>query len=189
MLINQYEDLVREIVKHAGKEPVVNLGNEFIFDLKYRNLKDFYDKYLDQAHWLSLYERDRGCPMPRISSGQRRKIYEIEKYEREMILNDLKFSTHIMMSKYNEPATSRRFMATNDSCLSFVQVTIDPVYYQWVFVSRSTEVNKMLPSDLYTIGQIVNKWISWFITYNPEHFDPYRGVRVLFILNNPHYYK
>jgi len=190
MVINQYEDLVHGLI-HDGKTSgsLVTLPNEFIFDFKLRDLKTFYDKYLDQARWLAFYERHAECPMPRITKAQRHKIYDKESYEREMILNDLKFSTHIMMSKYDEPVESRRFVATNDSCLSFAQVTVRPENYHWVFVSRSTEANKMLPADLYTVGTIIEKWINWFIIYKPEHFEPGRGIRILFILNNPHYYK
>lgn len=188
MVINQYEDLVKAITQNAGNS-VVALGEEFIFNFRYPNLMSFYEKYVDQAEWLSVYERHEKSPMPMVTSRMRRKIYEKEKYERNMILNDLKFSTHIMMSKYDEPISSRRFVATNDSCLSFAQVTIDYNDYRWVFVSRSTEVNKMLPADLRSIGYIVDEWIKWFVTYRPEHFNPPRGIRILFILNNPHYYK
>jgi hypothetical protein len=187
-LINQYEDLVSALTHSAG-HTAINLGHEFIFDLPYYNLKDFHDKYLDQAYWLSTHERDKSCPMPKITALQRREIYKIERYEREMILNNLKFSTHIMINKYSEPIDSRRFMTTNDSCLSFAQVTVDPLNYRWVFVSRSTEVNKMLPADLYTIGYIIDNWITWFIDYSPTHYNPQRGIRVLIVLNNPHYYK
>lgn len=189
MVINQYEDLIKSITQCVGY-PVVNLGDEFIFNFLCPDLKTFYDKYMDQARWLAFYERHYDCDeMPKITSKERRKIYDIESYEREMILNDLKFSTHIMMSKYEEPVESRRFVATNDSCLSFTQVTVTPSSYNWVFVSRSTEVNKMLPADLYTIGTIISEWTSWFCSYNSEHFEPRRGVRILFVLNNPHYYK
>ena len=187
-VISEYEDLVYDLTHSVGY-PVVTLPYEFTFNFEYKNLNEFYEKYLNQAHWLSLYERHDECPMPKITAAQRRDFYKIESYEREMILNDLKFSTHIMMSKYNEPVNSRRFIATNDSCLSFSQVTVAPENYRWVFVSRSTEVNKMLPSDLYTIGHIISKWTDWFIDYNPKHFEPRRGIRISFILNNPHYYK
>lgn len=187
-VIDQYLDLI-VTMRHKPGEKVVNLGEEFLFNLRYPNLKSFYDDYLDQARWLSFHELADSYPMPEVTSKERRKIYDIESYEREMILNDLKFSTHIMMSKYNEPVNSRRFVATNDSCLSFAQVTVDPSFYRWIFVSRSTEVNRMLPADLHTIGTIIEKWTSWFITYNPAHFDPSRGVMVTIMLNNPHYYK
>ena len=136
------------------------------------------------------YERPKECPMPKISKRERIKIYHIEKYEREMILNDLKFATHIMMSKYNEPVESRRFVATNDSCLSFAQVIVTPDCYRWSFVSRSTEVNKMLPADLCSIGEIIHIWTNWFMAYKPEHVtDIKRGIRITFMMNNPHYYK
>lgn len=187
MVIDQYEDLVKVITQNAGKF-VVTLGKEFIFNFRYPNLMSFHEKYIDQAEWLSVYERHEKSPMPMVTSIMRREIYEKEKYERDMILNDLKFSTHIMMSKYDEPIDSRRFVATNDSCLSFTQVTIDHNYYRWVFVSRSTEVNKMLPADLRTIGYIIDEWIKWFIKYKHKHFNPDRGIHILFILNNPHYF-
>lgn len=189
MVLNQYEDLVYGLTHPRQKGSTATLPNEFIFDFKFRDLKTFYDEYLVQARWLAFYERHEECPMPRVTKAERHKIYDKESYEREMILNDLKFSTHIMMSKYAEPSNSRRFVATNDSCLAFAQVTVTPENYKWVFVSRSTEVNKMLPADLHTIGTIIEKWINWFACYSPDHFDPYRGVTVLFILNNPHYYK
>lgn len=190
MVINQYEDLVQTLRKCPGKNPI-SLGDEFLFSFRYMNLNAFYDGYINQSEWLSSYERPKAdsFPMPIITAKERRKVYDIESYEREMILNDLKFATHIMMSKYNEPVESRRFVATNDSCLSFTQVTVDPGFYRWHFVSRSTEVNKMLPADLRTIGVIVQKWIDWFTTYKPHHFDPTRGVWITIMLNNPHYYK
>jgi len=187
-LINQYENLVDELTHRVG-HPIVTLPYEFIFNFEYKDLKTFYEKYLYQARWLSVYERHMTCPMPRVTTKERVAVYDKECYEREMILNDLRFATHIMMSKYNEPVESRRFVATNDSCLSFVQVTVDPDKYRWNFVSRSTEVNRMLPADLRTIGEIIEKWTNWFIDYKPRHFEPRRGIRITFMLNNPHYYK
>ena len=187
-LISEYEDLVYDMTHSVGHS-VITLPYETILNFEYKDLKTFYDEYLQQARWLSVYERHESCPMPKVTKKERVAIYDKECYEREMILNDLRFATHIMMSKYNEPNGSRRFVATNDSCLSFVQVTVDPANYRWIFVSRSTEVNKMLPADLRTIGEIIEKWTNWFIDYNPKHFDPRRGIRISFMMNNPHYYK
>jgi len=187
-VLSEYEDLVYDLTHSVGY-PVVALPYEATFNFEYEDLKSFYTDYLKPTRFLSVYERHAGCPMPKVTKKERIAIYDKECYEREMILNDLRFAAHIMMSKYNEPAESRRFVATNDSCLSFAQVTIDSYNYRWVFVSRSTEVNKMLPADLRTIGEIVEKWTNWFIDYNPKHFEPRRGIRISFMLNNPHYYK
>ena len=189
MVIREYEDLVYDLTHSVG-HPVVTLPYECTFNLEYKDLATFYRLYVDQVEWLMQYERPKECPMPKISKRERIKIYHIEKYEREMILNDLKFATHIMMSKYNEPVESRRFVATNDSCLSFAQVIVTPDCYRWSFVSRSTEVNKMLPADLCSIGEIIHIWTNWFMAYKPEHVtDIKRGIRITFMMNNPHYYK
>lgn len=190
MVIKEYEELVYDLVhsKHTG--PIATLPWECVINLEYVDLPTFYRLYVDQAEWLMHYERPKECPMPRVSAGERKQIYNIEKYERDMILADLKFATHIMMSKYNEPIESRRFLTTNDSCLSFAQVTVTPDCYKWSFVSRSTEVNRMLPADLATIGWIISEWIRWFMIYKPEHVtEKKRGVRISFVLNNPHYYR
>jgi len=189
MVIREYEDLVYDLTHSVG-HLIVTLPYEATFNFEYKDLSEFYVKYLDQARWLSVYERHEDCPMPKVTKKERVAIYDKECYEREMIINDLKFATHIMMSKYNEPTESRRFVATNDSCLSFVQVTVTPDCYRWIFVSRSTEVNKMLPADLRSIGEIIHIWINWFMYYKPEHVtDIKRGVRITFMMNNPHYYK
>lgn len=188
-LIDQYENLVFDIRQCNSANNLISLNKEVIFNFSYQSLKQFYEDYLDRAQYLAFRERIYSHPMPEITKEERRKIYDIENYEREMILNDLKFSTHIVISKYNEPIESRRFIAINDSCMSFSQVTVSPDFYRWNFVSRSTEVNKMLPADLLTIGRIIEKWISWFIVYRPDHFNPNRGVSITIMLNNPHYYK
>jgi hypothetical protein len=191
-VISEYEDLVYELTHREGDNQIVSLPYEWTFNFEYNNLAAFREQYLDQAQWLALKGpliRTKDDVMPRVTRPQRSGIYEKERYERDMILNDLKFATHIMMSKYKEPIESRRFMATNDSCLSFVQVTVDQNNYRWVFVSRSTEVNKMLPADLYTIGNIIERWTEWFTEYNSQHYSPTRGIRISFMLNNPHYYK
>jgi hypothetical protein len=189
MVIREYEDLVYDLTHSVG-HLIVTLPYEATFNFEYKDLSEFYEEYVYPARQLSLYERPAECPMPKVTKEQRNEIYEKERYEREMIINDLKFVTHIMMNKYNEPAESRRFVATNDSCLSFVQVTVTPDCYRWSFVSRSTEVNKMLPADLCSIGEIIHIWTNWFMAYKPEHVtDIKRGIRISFMLNNPHYYK
>ena len=90
MVIREYEDLVYDLTHSVGY-PVVTLPYETTFNFEYKDLETFYRLYVDQAEWLMQYERPKECPMPKVSKKERIEIYNIEKYEREMILNDLKF--------------------------------------------------------------------------------------------------
>lgn len=196
-LYNQYDNLFKQLLTRAYSfrgSDCISLNKEFIFNLEYKTINEF-DNYLFEAMRLNRGDYTVANNIfVRLSDLDRRKIYKIEEYEREMILNDLKFSTHINISKFNEPDTSRRFIGINDSCLSFTQVSIDANFYRWVFVSRSTEVNKMLPADLYSIGNIIKQWTTWFIEYRWNHwnFGPspneHRGIKLMIVLNNPHAY-
>jgi hypothetical protein len=174
----QYTTLIRLIeskdigIRAESGKTLIQLQDDFIFSFEYKGLSSFINLYKPQAKRLS---------------DQRPEIYKKEQYEREMILNDLKFSTHIFMDKYKESIYSRRFVAVNDSCMSFTQVKVEDEYYRWLFVSRSTEVKEMLPADLYTIFNIVWEWTNWFIEYTKTS-GAERGIKIKFILNNPHYY-
>jgi len=185
-LIEKYNNLITALVEQKPKGKLVSLNDEAYFMFNFESTAAFYDDYMMRASILAFGDFKQNNDVPRISRSERISIFETEQYERDMILNDLKFSTHINMSKFNEPEISRRFLTTNDSCLSFIQVSIDDDYYRWMFVSRSTEVNKMLPSDLYSIGLIIKSWTSWFRGYTRTHD---RGIKLTIVLNNPHFYK
>jgi len=196
-LFDQYDELVDRLLDQGIKkkfEIAPHLDDEFIFKLKYDSISEF-SNYIYQS--MLLHRGDKTSInklFPSVTSRERLDIYEKEKYERKMILNDLKFQTHINIDKFNEPTTSRRFIATNDSCMSFAQVTLDAYFFRWVFVSRSTEVNKMLPSDLYSIAYIVKNWTDWFIEYRHNKWPlgnkkEQRGIKLMIVLNNPHYYR
>lgn len=185
-LIEKYQNLVTALVQRKPKKKLVSLDDEAYFMFNFASTNEFYDNYLMRASLLAFGDFRQNSDVPFIGRDKRTSIFETEQYERDMILNDLKFSAHINMSKFGEPETSRRFVTSNDSCLSFVQVSVDDDYYRWMFVSRSTEVNRMLPSDLYTIGLIIQNWTSWFRSYTRTHD---RGIKLTIILNNAHYYK
>lgn len=193
MLIKQYKDLVNALLcANDTDNDAVGLQDEFIFSLKYDDIAQFRREYVVQAGDIAFNDIEINKKFPLVTSKDRFKTFHIEAYERDMIINDLKFATHINISKFNEPITSRRFVTTNDSCLSFAQITVDPTSYRWTFVSRSTEVNKMLPVDLVTIGMIIQYWTNWFegYTYSGKDVDTNKmGVKVLIVLNNPHYFK
>jgi len=193
-ILESYDNLISKIIDSGFHEgSLVSLNREAGIYHEYPNTMRFVADYMDPVKILARGGIKQHFELPIVTEEERSKIYETEKYERSMILNDLKFSTHIMMSKYNEPATSRRFVATNDSCLSFVQVTITKNHFRWVFVSRSTEVNKMLPADLLTIGTIMCEWTNWFRQYIFQKYDPSpfieKKVNLVLFMNNPHYYK
>jgi hypothetical protein len=185
-IIEKYHNLVVSLVQQKPKGKLVNLNDEVYFMFNFKSTNEFYDDYLMQTSVLAFGDFRQNESMPKIGRDQRIAIFEIEQYERDMVISGLKFSTHINISKFKEPETSRRFLTFNDSCLSFVQVSVDDDYYRWMFVSRSTEVNRMLPSDLYTIGLIIKEWTSWFRNYTRTHD---RGIKLTIVLNNPHYYK
>ena len=188
-VIEQYDELVRVLVlrKNEPDSKLVNLGEECLFMFRYDNLVDFFQEYMEEAGFLAFGIKTVNSIMPAVTTIERQKIYTKEKYEREMILNDLKFETHINIDKFQEPISSRRFITSNSSCLSLFQVTVSDKLYRWVIVSRSTEVNKMLPSDLYSIGRIIEDWTSWFIGY-ADLIDDHRGIKIALLMNNPHYY-
>jgi len=183
----KYENLIVAVsMQEESVGKLVSFNDEAYFMFNFKNMSEFYFEYLHRAALLADGEFKQDHSMPKISKEERMRIYATEKYEREMILNDLIFSTHINISKFNEPETSRRFLTNNDSCLSFVQVSVDEEYYRWMFVSRSTEINRMLPADLYTIGIIMNSWTAWFRRYTHTRD---RGIKLTIVMNNPHYYK
>jgi hypothetical protein len=191
---DQYVNLATALINKSREteEKLVSLNKGIIFSFEYDNFLEFRFKYLNNASVLSEYEHLFHEPIikdfPLVTAEERAEIWDKEEYERKMIINDLKFATHINMSKFNEPISSRRFVASNDSCLSFVQASVNDKCYRMLFVSRSTEVNRMLPADLYSIGTIVDDWICWFKKYAKLENDE-RRVKITFIMNNPHYYR
>lgn len=194
-IIKSYFDIVRTVQENGIHQSLtdgllISLSREIIIAHEYPNMIMFAADYFNPIVDLAFGRLDPLPEIPRLTAQERVKIYEKEKYERDMIISDLKFASHIMMSKYEEPITSRRFVATNDSCMSFCQVTLNEDCFRWVFVSRSTEVNKMLPSDLLTIGVIIEEWTSWFRGYvqheSRQLYD--KKVSLVLLLNNPHYY-
>lgn len=187
-LLDEYNDLIDAILEKPVKDNLINLDAQWDFPLQYDRIKDFIDKYLIPSYSLAAGDFAQNKKLPVISRSERLEIFDKEKHEREMILNDLKFSTHINISKFNEPITSRRFVAINDSCLSFTQITLDGNFYRWFFVSRSTEVNRMLPADFCSIGKIILEWTQWFNLYTKSSNEKNRGIKILFLLNNPHVY-
>jgi len=191
-ILESYRETV-EGVRDRGvfRAGAISSVTESIIMHEYANMIKFPYDYGEPARDLAFGRFIQLPEIPRVTKEERIEIYEKEKYERDMILNDLKFSTHIMMSKYVESSYSRRFVATNDSCLSFCQVTMSDAYFRWVFVSRSTEVNRMLPADLLTIGTIIEEWTNWFrgyTKYNAERLYD-KKVSLVLLMNNPHYYK
>lgn len=192
-LIDQYIELLNEFNDVSVVQNLASIDSSYSIDFVSSTYSGFKTKYLLEVEEVYLgrnkeiNEVYKKLFMPIISTKEREKIYDIESYEREMILGDLKFATHIAISKFNEPITSRRFVAINDSCMSFTQVTVDKNHYRWNFISRSTEVNKMLPADFQTIGYIIHEWTKWFRDYTQIDNDN-KGVKLVIILTNPHYY-
>lgn len=195
-VIDCYKDLVNDCLIHSKSYDGKLYSVEYprIIEMTFANWMRFSYDYMKPAENLARGRFEQNQMFPPITPEERMKIYDIEQYERNMIIKDLIFATHINISKFNEPLMSRRFLATNDSCLSFVQVTIDPKKFRFLFVSRSTEINKMLPADLLTIGEIMKEWFAWFFTYystSRSLFTEFieREIMLTLVMNNPHYYK
>ena len=184
-VIKKYEGMIEALTQRQPVDKLVSLNDEAYFMFSFKSIEEFNFEYISRAALLAFGEFVQHKKMPMISKDERIKIYDTEIYEREMILSGLIFATHIQMTKYGEPITSRRFLTSNDSCLSFAQVSIDTDYYRWMIVSRSTEVNRMLPADLYTIGIIIKEWTEWFRRYA---YAVNKGINITLVMNNPHYY-
>ena len=79
------------------------------------------------------------------------KIKEIdikEVYERNKIISDLRFNSHIQLTKYDQDFNSRRFVSVNDSCLSFVQCNVRDNSLYFTINFRSLNAKNNLFSDM-----------------------------------------
>lgn len=155
--------------------------NDYNLYYSFKNLDDFAQKFGINAH---TYES-----ITDITYSQVYKIYDNEIYERNKILSDLQFNTHIQVDKYKENIYSRRFLAINDSCFSFVQVIIrnDTIYFNFNF--RSSEISKYLCSDLLFVKRLVIDYLRWFkkyINFNQEIPIFQKSINIHIILNSAH---
>lgn len=93
-------------------------------------------------------------------------VWRKEEHERNMVLSNLQFNTHIMIDKYKESINSRRFLSINDSCFSYSQVNIRENEIHFTFSLRSTNVHKMLPCDFNFIFKLIIDYLLWLQVYS-----------------------
>ncbi len=124
--------------------------NNYTLDYAFENLKDFIENFEFPIYDNIEYDK---------------KIYHNEENERQMILSTLKFNTQVMIDKYKENFYSRRFVSTNDSCLSFTQVEFLNNEIKFNFVFRSSDVKNVLPVDLKGIVELIKNYLNWMDRY------------------------
>jgi hypothetical protein len=93
------------------------------------------------------------------------EIQEKELYEQCKILNDLYFNSHIQMSKYGEGKNSRRFLATNDSCMSSFQVLLEDDAINIIVNMRSASIKNNFPVDVAFVYESVGSILAFFNDY------------------------
>lgn len=141
---------------------IYNKNNHEINNYKFNFMIKNFNDATELKEGIDLIYNTDFLNLPRIN---RSEIYYREEYERNMVMSNLIFNTHIMIDKYSENIESRRFLSVNDSCFTFTQVNIreNDIYFTYCF--RSTDVWRMFPGDLLFIYDMIREYIKWLAKY------------------------
>ena len=115
-------------------------------------------------------------------------IRDKERFERNKIISDLLFNSHIQISKYGEGLDSRRFISVNDSCFSFLQFIIHRNELYCTAHMRSSNAKNNIFVDVKFLLEVIREFCSFIRNYEFKNLEcELKSIHVDLNISSLHY--